>query len=58
MNRAEIESLGEWARAESLRLARDWPMGSPLETQVLESWKVHRPTMLKVLGGAAESLAH
>lgn len=61
MDKQEALKLAMWAKRESEKLTPIWGApGSPKETSVLESWKVHRPKMYAALEAhkAAVPLAH
>jgi hypothetical protein len=49
-----------WVRQESAKLAELWPMGSPLERDLLASWANNRPQMMAQLEEhkVAPQLAH
>ena len=42
----ETEEVALWALAEGSKLQLTDPMGSPLEDQVIQSWKANRPKMV------------
>lgn len=56
----ETAEVARWALTESKKLQETDPMGSPLETQLLETWEAKRPKMVARLAkyGALEALAH
>lgn len=56
----DAKTTAIWAKRESLKLAQEWPRGSPMETGLLETWASRRPKMLARLQAhrAAEALAH
>lgn len=50
----------DWFKQESAKLAEEMPVGSKLETDLIEHWKVHSPKMAARMekAGALEAAAH
>jgi hypothetical protein len=56
----ETAQVARWAKTESQKLQETHRMGSPLETEVIETWKRVRPRMVRDLEKhqAVKPLAH